>query len=57
MIGNGLLVLGFGALTIDSIGLSATVLTLGLGVIAAIGLTLLLPETMGQELDHVEADR
>ncbi len=49
--------LGFGAVTIDRIGLSATVLILGLGVVGAIGLTLLLPETMGQELDHVEADR
>ncbi|MDH3251026.1 MAG: MFS transporter, partial [Acidimicrobiia bacterium] len=49
--------LGFGAFTIDRIGLSATVLILGLGVVAAIGLTLLLPETMGQELDHVEAER
>lgn len=48
--------LGIGALTIDRIGLSATVLVLGIGVLAAIGLTLMLPETMGQELDHVEAE-
>ena len=34
-----------------------TAWALGLGVIGAIGLTLLLPETMGQELDHVEAER
>ncbi len=56
MIGSaiGLLV---GALTIDHIGLSATVLALGVGVVAAVVLTLQLPETMGQELDHVEADR
>lgn len=49
--------LGVGALTIDRIGLSATVLLLGLGVVVAIGLTLALPETMGQELDHVEVER
>lgn len=49
--------LGIGALTIDRIGLSGTVLLLGSGVVAAIVLTLLLPETMGQELDHVEAER
>ncbi len=48
--------LGIGALTIDRIGLSATVLLLGAGVLAAIVLTMLLPETMGQELDHVEAE-
>lgn len=46
-----------GAFTISRIGLSATVLTLGLGVVAAMALTYALPETMGQELDHVSADR
>jgi MFS family permease len=48
--------LGIGAVTIDWIGLSATVLLLGIGVVAAMVLTMLLPETMGQELDHVEAE-
>jgi SHS family lactate transporter-like MFS transporter len=48
--------LGIGAITIGRIGLSATVLLLGIGVVAAIALTMLLPETMGQELDHVEAE-
>ncbi len=56
MVGSAL-GLGIGALTIDRIGLSATVLLLGAGVVGAIVLTLLLPETMGQELDHVEAER
>lgn len=49
--------LGIGALTIDRIGLSATVLLLGFGVIAAIWMTFMLPETRGQDLDHVEAFR
>lgn len=46
--------LGVGALTIERIGLSATVLVLGFGVVGAIIMTLALPETKGQELDHVE---
>ena len=52
MIGSaiGLLI---GRFTIDSIGLSRTVTVLGLGVVGGVALTMLLPETQGQELDSV----
>lgn len=52
MVGSavGLLI---GRFTIDSIGLSQTVTLLGFGVVGAIALTTLLPETQGQELDRV----
>ena len=52
MIGSaiGLLI---GRFTIDSIGLSQTVTVLGLGVVGGVALTMLLPETQGQELDSV----
>lgn len=55
MIGSatGLLI---GRFTIDAIGLSQTVTLLGLGVIAGILLTLLLPETVGQPLENVSVD-
>ncbi len=46
-----------GRLTIDRFGLSETVTLLGLAVVAGIIVTLFLPETVGQDLAHVEADR
>ena len=55
MVGSatGLLI---GRFTIDAFGLSETVTLLGVGVVAGIVLTLLLPETRGQALDSVEPD-
>lgn len=52
MVGSavGLLI---GRFTIDAIGLSQTVTLLGVGVVAGIAITLLLPETLGQEMDAV----
>lgn len=52
MVGSavGLLI---GRFTIDSIGLSQTVTLLSFGVVGGIALTMLLPETRGQELDRV----
>jgi MFS transporter, putative metabolite:H+ symporter len=52
MIGSavGLLI---GRFTIDEIGLSQTVSLLSVGIVGGIVLTLLLPETKGQELDAV----
>lgn len=52
MVGSALGLL-IGRFTIDAIGLSQTVTLLGLGVVAGIAITLLLPETLGQELDAV----
>jgi MFS family permease len=42
---------------IDRLGLSATVTWLGMAMVAAIALTALLPETRGQALETVKADR
>lgn len=56
MIGSALGLL-FGRLTIDRIGLSETVTVLGLAVVGAIGMTAFLPETRGQDLAQVTADR
>lgn len=46
-----------GVLTIDVIGLSNTIYLLGVGTLAAAILTLLLPETRGQDLTAVSAER
>ena len=46
-----------GTYTIDTFGLTNTILILGVGVVAAAGLTLLLPETRGQDLTEISADR
>ncbi len=46
-----------GILTIDALGLSNTVYLLGVGTLAAAILTLTLPETKGQDLTAVSADR
>lgn len=46
-----------GVLTIDLLGLSRTVYLLGAGTLAAAMLTLMLPETRGQDLSAVSADR
>lgn len=46
-----------GVITIDLLGLSNTIYLLGIGVFAAAMLTLLLPETRGQDLKAVVADR
>jgi MFS transporter, putative metabolite:H+ symporter len=46
-----------GIYTIDTFGLTNTILILGVGVVAAAGLTLLLPETKGQDLTAISADR
>ena len=43
--------------TIDAFGLSSTIMILGIGVVIAAGLTLLLPETRGQDLTAISADR
>lgn len=52
MIGSALGLL-IGRFTIDGFGLSQTVNLLGLGIVAGIGLTMMLPETRGQALDSV----
>lgn len=46
-----------GIYTISRFGLTGTVLLLGIGVVAAAAMTLLLPETRGQDLTAVRADR
>jgi MFS family permease len=46
-----------GIYTIDTFGLTNTIMILGIGVAAAAGLTLLLPETRGQDLTAISADR
>ena len=46
-----------GIYTIDTFGLTPTMFILGVGVAAAAGLTLLLPETRGQDLTAISADR
>ncbi len=46
-----------GIWTIDTFGLTSTMLILGVGVLLAAGLTMLLPETRGQDLTAIEADR
>ena len=46
-----------GVYTIDAFGLSNTMFILGIGMIVAAGLTLLLPETRGQDLTAIPADR
>lgn len=46
-----------GIYTIDTFGLTNTMLILGVGLAAAAFLTLLLPETKGQELTAISADR
>ena len=45
-----------GIYTIDSFGLTNTMLTLGIGVLVAAGVTLLLPEMRGQDLRAISAD-
>ncbi|MFV1962298.1 MAG: MFS transporter, partial [Acidimicrobiia bacterium] len=46
-----------GIYTIDTFGLTNTILILGVGVAISAGLTLLLPETRGQDLTAISADR
>jgi hypothetical protein len=46
-----------GIFTIDSLGLTSTVMLLGLGVVLAILLTTRLPETRGQDLTAISVDR
>ncbi|HEX9865181.1 MAG TPA: hypothetical protein VGC03_09465, partial [Acidimicrobiia bacterium] len=46
-----------GIFTIDRFGLSETVTALGVGMAAAAFLTLLLPETRGQDLTAASTDR
>ena len=46
-----------GIYTIDAFGLTNTILILGIGVGIAAGLTLLLPETRGQDLTAISVDR
>ena len=46
-----------GIYTIDTFGLTNTMLILGVGLLVAAGLTLLLPETRGQDLTAISADR
>ncbi len=46
-----------GIYTINTFGLSNTIAILGLGVLVAAGLTLLLPETRGQDLTAISAER
>ncbi len=46
-----------GIYTINTFGLSNTMLILGVGVVIAAGLTMLLPETRGQDLTAISADR
>lgn len=45
-----------GIYTISRLGLTGTVLLLGIGVVAGAAMTLLLPETRGQDLTAVRAD-
>jgi MFS family permease len=46
-----------GIFTIDAFGLTTTVMLLGVGVVVAILLTTLLPETRGQDLTAISVDR
>ncbi len=46
-----------GIYTIDTFGLTKTILILGVGTALAAGMTLLLPETRGQDLTAIAADR
>jgi MFS family permease len=46
-----------GIYTIDTFGLTPTMFILGIGIAAAAGLTLLLPETRGQDLTAISAER
>ena len=46
-----------GIFTIDAFGLTQTMYLLGVGIAASAGLTLLLPETRGQDLTAISADR
>ena len=46
-----------GIYTINTFGLTNTIVILGLGVLVAAGLTLLLPETRGQDLTAISVDR
>jgi MFS family permease len=46
-----------GIYTIDTFGLTNTILILSIGVLVAAGLTLLLPETRGQDLTAISAER
>lgn len=46
-----------GIFTIDRLGLTGTVFLLGVGIALAAALTMLLPETRGQDLTAVAADR
>jgi predicted MFS family arabinose efflux permease len=46
-----------GIYTIDTFGLTNTVYILGVGMLVAAALTLLLPETRGQDLTAISADR
>lgn len=46
-----------GRYTIDAFGLTSTIIIFGVGVAIAAGLTLLLPETRGQDLTAMSADR
>ncbi|MEA1902124.1 MAG: MFS transporter [Actinomycetota bacterium] len=46
-----------GIYTIDTFGLTATMFILGVGVALAAGLTMLLPETRGQDLTAISTDR
>ena len=48
--------LSIGSLTIDSWGLSRTVTTLGIGVILAIAIQALIPETLGTEIGQETAE-
>jgi hypothetical protein len=46
-----------GIYTIDTFGLTNSILILGVGMALSAGLTLLLPETRGQDLRAISADR
>ena len=46
-----------GIYTINTFGLTNTIVILGLGVLVAAGLTLLLPETRGQDLTAISVER
>jgi MFS family permease len=46
-----------GIFTIDTIGLTNTMLLLGIGIAIAASMTFLLPETKGQDLTAISADR
>ena len=56
LVGSAIGLIG-GSYTIDRFGLSNTVYILGIGMAISAGLTLLLPETRGQDLRATSADR